>query len=256
MARRSSRRHRKPSATTDTSPDDGRRTEPEKAASASSTYAQRLPRGWFRLYVVPVVAFLLGSAPSWYPIAVELLRPAFTATLGSSICSANGNIVLRLPPGADPSAVAKFRGDSNANLAVHITLTNTSDMAREIRGYRLEIDTGQGWQSMLNLAVLNPYDIALPFLSKKDRCWDLSEESFDIRARSTVVEPGHSIRGWAFFDWNRATVECNLVKRTRLSVLDGTGVTTKITQVGLIPADSELSLLGGGGMRVVECGSP
>jgi len=197
-----------------------------------------------------LLVFLAGSTvPAWYPI----VRDAFThppqaivGAIGSSALEGRHVFLNRDDEGT-------VRG--TIDLMLSIEATNNLTTPFEIVGYTAQAKYEGRWYPLKRVSLLTPYvEWKGP---SRVLYFDLSDTSFDILARSGVLEPGHTVRGWGLFawpdmpdTWEQSDSSGKFIhpgiQAYRITVIDNKGTSSTIeTPVKVFPHGDESMLTGG-----------
>jgi len=180
-------------------------SEPSNANSALRSRSSF----WLPL-VTGLLGALIGAFPSYYPRVQDFFRPRFVVDRGGGV---HGN----------PSMFRKWSPArvgwtyQGIDFATFLRITNNSSETTGIEGYKLEARTEDGWKAMRRLQVMYPHAVG-----SGDKFFDLSANGLDIVASNRLLEPGHSVEGWAFFMYGDVPLNSDL-DRLRLTITDTRG---------------------------------
>lgn len=131
---------------------------------------------------------------------------------------------------------------SDVNIMIHIRATNNIPTPIQISGYKLEarsvVGFGQRWNQLQRINILNPKREGI-MISPKNVYIDVSQSNFDYKTRKQVIEPGHSIKGFAFFLWIASPPRWT-IDELRLTIIDMNGGKSQISQI--VKAESKLDI--------------
>lgn len=107
----------------------------------------------------------------------------------------------------------------------YLKLTNVGSKPAEVLSYFLEERTAAGWDRLQRVDPHSPYILEHTLEDPtKPAYFDFSANSLDRRMAATVIDPGHSVEGWAFFAINPASRAVGQrVERFRMTLLDPSG---------------------------------
>jgi hypothetical protein len=146
------------------------------------------------------------------------------------------------------------------DLMVYIKATNNDSSAVGVDGYLLETKYPDGWKRLPRIDLDDP--LSVEFLAQKGDnkqplVWDFSNRAFDLVIQSSAIEPGHTVAGWAFFNWPSPKERAKepyampMLRRDlpfRFSILDTKGEVTKVAA----PFTGSFELLHRGGWEVMS----
>lgn len=191
----------------------------------------RLRGTWWFTVLVGIISFLVGAIPAWLPIIKDWLRPTFVATVSVALVGRGALKMVSRGPGG------WIRRD--IDLALYLKVTNNSTSPTELSGYLLEIKTDRDWKRIARVELFDPFSVEWsPPNAPQPSYLDLSENGFDVLARSKTIEPGHSIEGWAFF----TGLDSPVVAQLRLALFDTKGGSAKIRMPMPRPAELAASI--------------
>jgi hypothetical protein len=137
-------------------------------------------------------------------------------------------------------------GRHDVDFVAQVDVTNNTTTALEIVGYTLEAKVNGVWEQLKRVELLSPVAEWSPDIAPEPIYLDMSNTGFEILARSTALEPGHSMKGWTFYAWPTSPASFAGIQALRFTVFDNKGGRTPIVQSPLVrPEDSDALITGG-----------
>ena len=207
---------------------------------------RKLLRKW-RVWIKPSIVFMLigifiGNFPQWYPLLKEFRQSNYKGSVILAIplydWEKRAGIKYRVVKCNDNKLIDRdylinryfylIQESPDIDLQLLINLTNDSAKPTQIQYYSLDVKTSKlGWIHLKRIELKEPYIMyaeSADYSKANPNRYHVtyfSDNYFDFIASSTILEPGHSFKGWSLFQIDNDNLDTiGKILEFRMKILD------------------------------------